>query len=435
MQWLVGAILVLLAAMLLGFGLLAYAMYALLGVMVVSRLLADRWSLNLAARREISREKASIGQIVAVVVTLENKHWLPIPWLLVEDLLSRRALVHRPPSLEVVGRRLQLVSFRGQGRKTIMYQLKCNRRGYFQIGPTIVETGDVFGLYRRYRLLSEPRYLLVYPEVIRLEGYDIASRRPIGEVRMTYRLFEDPTRMAGVRAYQAGDPLNRVHWRATARTGQLHSKIYEPSTVAGATLLLDFHEKSFDPQHEPVRSELAVTMTASIASALCEMGQQVGVVTNGRDAGEWDRHQELQREQLATRKQAREAAVRDERHRLQPLVIPTARGATQLPQILEMLARVELSDGLRFAQLVREATSRLPRSATVIAVLSSVTPEVAIALGTLRRRGYAVTAIINTHEEYQFAEMSAMLLAERVETRHLRDRETIRTVCARSVLR
>ncbi|MEX2171589.1 MAG: DUF58 domain-containing protein [Pirellulales bacterium] len=435
MHWLVGAILVLVAAMLLGFSLLAYAMYALVGVIVISRLLADRWSLHLSARREISREKASIGQTVAVVVTLENKHWLPIPWLLVEDLLSRRALVHRPPSLEVVGRRLQLASFRGQGRKTIMYQLKCNRRGYFQIGPTIVETGDVFGLYRRYRLLSEPRYLLVYPEVIRLEGYDIASRRPIGEVRMTYRLFEDPTRMAGVRAYQAGDPLNRIHWRATARTGALQSKIYEPSTVSGATLLLDFHEKSFDPQHEPVRSELSVTMTASIAGALCEMGQQVGVVTNGRDAGEWDRHQEIEREQLATRKAAREAAVRDERHRLQPLVIPTSRGATQLPQILEMLARVELSDGLRFAQLVREATSRLPRSATVIAVLSLVTPEVAVALGTLRRRGYAVSAIINTHEEYQFAEMSAMLLAERVETRQLRDRDAIRTICARMVLR
>jgi uncharacterized protein (DUF58 family) len=241
--------------------------------------------------------------------------------------------------------------------------------------------------------------------------------------------------MAGVRAYQSGDPLNRVHWRATARTGQLHSKIYEPSTVAGATLLLDFHEKSFDPQHEPVRSELAVTLTASIASALCEMGQQVGVVTNGRDAGEWDRHQAWQREQLATRKQAREAAVRDERHRLQPLVIPTARSATQLTQILEMLARVELSDGLRFAQLVRECTSRLPRSATVIAILSHVTPEVAVALGTLRRRGYAVTAIVNTAEQVHFAEMAAMLLAERIETRHLRDRETIRSVCARMVLR
>ena len=129
-------------------------------------------------------------------------------------------------------------------------------------------------------------YLLVYPEVVALEGYDVASRRPIGEVRMTYRLFEDPTRIAGVRQYAAGDPLNRVHWRATARTGMLHSKVYEPSTVSGATLVLDFHQQSHDPAHEPFRSELAVTAAASIANAVYMMQQQVGLVTNGRDAAD-----------------------------------------------------------------------------------------------------------------------------------------------------
>ena len=52
------------------------------------------------------------------------------------------------------------------------------------------------------------------------------------------------------------------------------------------TILLDFHEQSFDPKHEPVRSELAVTAAASIAGAVCEMGQQVGLATNGRDAAD-----------------------------------------------------------------------------------------------------------------------------------------------------
>ena len=72
------------------------------------------------------------------------------------------------------------------------------------------------------------------------------------------------------------------HWRATARMGSLHSKVYEPSTVAGATLLLDFHEADYESQHEPYRSEVAVTATASIAHAIYEMGQQIGLVTIGR---------------------------------------------------------------------------------------------------------------------------------------------------------
>ncbi len=64
--------------------------------------------------------------------------------------------------------------------------------------------------------------------------------------------------MAGVRPYQPGDPLARIHWRASARTGQLHSKVYEASSIAGLTLLVDFHRDSFEARHEPVRSELTV---------------------------------------------------------------------------------------------------------------------------------------------------------------------------------
>ena len=66
-----------------------------------------------------------------------------------------------------------------------------------------------------YRVAAEPHYLLVYPKLVPLEGYDLTSRRPIGDVRMAHRLYEDPTRIAGVRPYEAGDPLNRVHCRAT----------------------------------------------------------------------------------------------------------------------------------------------------------------------------------------------------------------------------
>jgi uncharacterized protein (DUF58 family) len=436
MRWLVGAILVLCLAILLDFGLLAYAMYALLGVMVVSRVMADRWSAQLVAERRSNREEVELGDKVAVVVTLENRGWLPIPWLLVEDLLPRRAMIHNPPNLEPQGRRLQLLSFRGRGRKTLLYQLTCNRRGYYQIGPLVVETGDVFGLYRRYRVLSEPSFLLAYPKVAPLEGYHLASRRPIGEVRMSHRLFEDPTRIAGVRSYQAGDPLNRIHWGATAATGLLHSKVYEPSTIAGATILLDFHRDAFDPRHEPVRSELAVTTAASLAGALCEMGQQVGLVTNARDAAERIRTSGWSHEQLASRQLARQSAsMRDESDRLRPQVVATARGNVQLRQILQTLARAEQTNGLTFAQLVQETTSRIPASATVIAILTKVTPAAAVSLGNLRRRGFAVTAIVNIFDQIEYAEASALLMAERIETRQLRDEAALPTVCSQTVWR
>ncbi len=434
MRWFAGAGLLLLIALILDLGLLAYAMYALLGVMVTSRLLARAWAENLGATRECNRVTANIGEQVAVVVTLDNRGVLPIPWVLVEDLLPRHALIPPPPRLGVLGKRLKLAMLGSRGRKNLFYQLRCNQRGYYQIGPLIMETGDLFGLHRRYRVLTEPHFLLVYPEVLALEGFDIASRRPIGEVRMTYRLYEDPTRIAGVRHYEAGDPLNRVHWPATARTGTLHSKAYEPSTVAGATIALDFHRDAYPESRDLVRADLAVTAAASLANALYEMGQQVGLVTNGRDAADRIR-QEGWDYDIRSRQAARRAAeMLESSDRLEPVVVQTGRGPEQLVRIVETLARVELTDGLSFAQLIHETTSRLPRDATLVALLSRVTTETAVALGNLRRHGFAVTAILNVYEVHEFEEAAGRLLAERIEARHLKDKAAVAAVCGDYVL-
>lgn len=429
MRWIVGALILLLVAVTFRLGLLAYSMYALLATIALSRFFANRWSGDLEAQRQMNATQVGVGAKVAVVVQVDNRGKLPVPWMLLEDLLPRRALIHVPPPLEVTGQRLQLVSFRSQGKKTIMYQMKCHRRGYYQIGPLIAETGDVFGLYRRYRVLSEPSFLTVLPEVVPLTGFDIASRRPIGEVLMSYQLFEDPTRIRGVREYQAGDPFNRIHWKATASTGTLHSKVYEPSTVAGVTMLLDFHKDGYERADEPVRSELAVTAAASIAGAVCEMGQQIGLFTNGRDAADRIRTEGWTHQQLHSRREAQAAGMRDRSDRLRPVVVPTERGDVQLIRILETLARVEKTDGLTFPQLVQESAARMPQSATVVAMLSMVTPQHAIALSNLQNRGFAVTAIVNVFEEHRFAELAGPLVAEGIEVRQLKDRAAIPDLC------
>ncbi len=429
MKWFAAVTLLLIIAIAFQLGLLAYAMYALLLTLIASRWLSRQWAENLEAVRECNRVAVNVGDKVAVVVTLRNRGLLPVAWALVEDQLPRRATHIQPPSLGLLGRRLGLFSFRSGGKATLFYQLQCNRRGYHQIGPLMVETGDLFGLHRRYRMLTAPHFLLVYPEIAPLEGYDLASRMPLGEIRMTHRLFEDPTRIAGVRAYQAGDPLNRVHWRATARSGSLQCKVYEPSSVAGATLLLDFHQADYAPQHEPVRSELAVSAAASIAHAVYEMGHQIGLVTNGRDAADRIRQEGWQGD-LRTRAAARKTAeMAEHSDRLQPLVVPTRRGADQLLRILETLARVELTDGLSFPQLITETACRLPHDATVIAVLTTLTAEIAEALGELRGRGMSVTAVLNVYAEDDFVQDAARLLALRIPSFYLPDREAIVTVC------
>jgi len=435
MRWYLAAAFLLLVAMVFQLGLLAYAMYALLALLITSRMLARSWIENLSASRECNRLSAEIGDKVAVAVTVTNRGGLPVAWVLVEDLLPRAALVQRPPRLNITGRRLGLFMVRGHGRRALLYQLTFEMRGYYQIGPCVLETGDLFGLHRRYRIATEPHFVLVYPKVLPLVGFNFASRKPIGEVRLSHRLFEDPTRISGVRLYLAGDPLNRVHWRATARTGTLHSKIFEPSCIVGATVILDFHTASFPTRNEPVRSELAVTAAASLANAVYQLGQQIGLVTNGRDAADRIRQQGWDHE-YRTRKSAQQSAGMNETSdRLRPLLVPTRRGAEQLRNILETLARVELTDGLSFAQLVDETASRLPADATVIAVLGNVTPDTAFALGNLRRRGYAVTAVLVIFDEHEATTGLGMLMAEGVDARWIASESSLSALCQQQMVR
>lgn len=435
MRWYLGAVLVLLVALVFRLGLLAYSMYVLLGVMLVSRVVARHWIDHLSATRECNRLTAEIGDRLAVSVTVDNSGRLPVGWVLVEDTLPRQALVQRPPRVKVHQRRLMIGMIGRGGRKFMNYQVEFLMRGYYQIGPVVLETGDLFGLHRRYRVASEPHFVLVYPRLVPLAGYDLASRRPVGEIRLTHRLFEDPTRIAGVRLYQEGDPLNRVNWRATARTGVLHSKIYEPSTIAGATILLGFHRDDYPSSNEPLRSELAVTTAASIANEIYLMGQQVGLVTNGRDAADRIR-QEGWAHDYRTRAAAQKSVnMVEHSERLRPVTVPTRHGPEQLWRILETLARVELTDGLSFAQLIVETTSRLPRDATVVAVLARVSPETALALGSLRRRGHAVVAVLVIFDDFEFEDYAGRLLAQGIEARRVTDEAGISMLCAQHLTR
>ena len=434
MRWLFGVLLMLAVALVLESGLLAYAMYVLLGLMVVSRYLARSWIGHLTATRRCQQDTAEVGETITVTVTVKNSGWLPVPWVLLEDLLPKRAVSASHPRLQVKGKRIQMRMIPAGGEAEVKYKLKVKLRGYYQIGPMVMESGDLFGLHRRFRVDAEPHYLLVYPPVVPLEGYDLASRRPIGEVRLTHRLYEDPTRISGVREYQAGDPLNRIHWRATARTGALHCKVYEPSTIAGITLLLDFHKAGYHSRGEPHRSELAVTTAVSLAHAVYQMGQQVGLMSNGRDAADRIRLEGWEGDYRTRQAVRKQVAMKETSERLQPLVVENRRDVEGFQRIRETLARVELTDGLTFAELVLETASRLPRDATVVALLPAVPIETALALGNLRRRGFAVSAVLLLIDEDHLEQAYGRLVAEGIrDVRHLKNEAELPGLCSQQV--
>jgi uncharacterized protein (DUF58 family) len=425
--------------LLLHLELLVYAMYVLLGVLLISRFMAREWTAKIAARRTCSTTSAHVGDKATITLELINHSRFAIPWLIIEEAFPLEAL--KPPlRLKLAGRTTYIARLKARERRTIRYTVEFLTRGYHQFGPLLIESGDLFGLHRRYRVLSAPVHVLVYPEVVPLRSYDIASRRPLGEIRMTHRLFEDPTRIAGVRPYQPGDPLSRIHWRAFARTGTLHSKVFEPSCVAGATLLLDFHRQSFTGSEAFWSEDLVITTAASLATAVFELGQQVGLITNGRDAAERIRT-EGWRAAWTTRKDALEKfGDRPPNERLEPIVIPPQRGPEQVERLHRTLARLEQTDGFTFDQMIHETAGRIPRDTSVVALLAEVSRDGARALGELRRTGYAVTAVVVTRDVREYRdwavppEWAAMLIGEGIDFRPINCREAIAELQAERVM-
>src|SRR5437667_1145469 len=148
MKWFLGVIAFLVIALLLQSGLLAYAMYVLLGVMLLSRFLARSWIGNLTATRECDRLTAEVGDRITVDVTVQNTGALPVPWVLLEDLLPKQAVEQNPPRLRIKGKRIQIRMLRPQQQIIMHYQVRCQLRGYYQLGPLVMESGDLFGLHR-----------------------------------------------------------------------------------------------------------------------------------------------------------------------------------------------------------------------------------------------------------------------------------------------
>jgi uncharacterized protein (DUF58 family) len=149
MKWFFGVLLLLLAALLLESSLLAYAMYVLLGLLLLSRWLARSWIGGLSAMRTCKQVTADIGDRIPVSLTVVNSGALPVPWVLAEDLLPQYSAGKRFPRFKIKGKRTQIAMLRGGAEMEMKYQIECLMRGYFQIGPLTLEAAISLGNLRR----------------------------------------------------------------------------------------------------------------------------------------------------------------------------------------------------------------------------------------------------------------------------------------------
>lgn len=419
-----------LIAVLLLFGILTGANFFALGastfliVIQLAKHFSNRWIEAIEVARFVEAHEVTVGQSVGVGMKITNRSGYWIPWMLIDEKISKRYTKLPPVALQILVSTVQLLSFSPKKTTLYRYALETQRRGYYQLGPTLLETGDLLGLHRSFRIANQPDYITVLPKLIVLEGFEVSSRRPMGDLKVEDRVLEDPTLLSGLREYRSGDPMNRVHWKATARTGTLHTRVFQPTCVQGAMLLLDMHESTNESRNEPVRSDLAVTAAASIAHWLYQNAEPFGLISNGRDAAE--RMRELNKRSLYNDRSSAIANIemKSQNNRLSPIVLGASRTPEHFAQLHRMLARLERTDGLKLDQLLIETESRIPKLLSLIVIAQRVDQAGLFALEMFRRRGYALTVLLNCHQEL-YLENASPLIAAKIPVIPLYDQESI----------
>jgi len=315
----------------------------------VSRL----WSRASLARidyvRTIPTRRAFVGEAVNLSFSLTNRKALPVPWIEIRDSVPEKAPPEDEPGRPGGGPETLLMnrstSLAWYERVRWNHRFRCKARGYFQFGPALLRSGDVFGFFPAFAQDETLQHLTVLPKVLPLRDIGLPSQRPFGETASGSSIFEDQSRVVGLRDYRPGDPLKRIDWKATARSQRLQSRLYDPA--ATLTMLIAVNVSTLEHPWEgynPLLLERAIAVAASIASYAEEKRYAAGLAANCTYPNA-DRH----------------------------VWLAPSRNPDQLTRILESLAMVSPYVLAPLEDVLRRRAERLPFGATVVLVAGYLT--------------------------------------------------------------
>ncbi|MET8064183.1 DUF58 domain-containing protein [Micromonospora sp. NPDC005686] len=232
---------------------------------------------KLACNRSLEPHRVPVGASSRVVLRLQNLSRLPTGTLLLEDRLPY-ALGSRP--------RVVLERLGAHQASSVAYTVRADVRGRYEVGPLVIRLTDPFGLCELTRSFPSTDHLTVIPQVtplpsVRLPGEYAGSGD--SRARSVAVHGEDD---AATREYRRGDDLRRVHWKSTARTGELMVRREEQPWESRATVVLDTRAGGHRGEGPTASFEWAVSAAASITVHLREAGYKLRLVTgNGADVG------------------------------------------------------------------------------------------------------------------------------------------------------
>ena len=245
---------------------------------LVAAFVIGRRRYALAAVRSVNPRLVAAGQPARIDLQLSNEGRATAGAILVEDQVPY-ALGTRP--------RFVLQGIARKWQRRVSYQVRSDVRGRFEIGPLTIRIADPFGLIELRRMVPGTVPLVVTPRTVALPPIPVMGGwSGSGEYR-PQAFAAGSAEDVSVREYRRGDELRRVHWRSSARMGDLMVRREEQPWEARATVLLDNRLRSHRGQGLGSSFEFAVVAAASLVVHLDQHGYAVRLVmADGRGSDE-----------------------------------------------------------------------------------------------------------------------------------------------------
>ncbi|HZD67707.1 MAG TPA: DUF58 domain-containing protein, partial [Actinomycetes bacterium] len=231
-----------------------------------------RWgSYRLACTRALRPVRSSVGGRVSVTIRLQNLGRLETGVLLLEDRIPFQL---GPPARFVVP------GIGGDDRETFTYDFAAGARGRYTVGPLLARLSDPFGLAQVTSELAGTSEVVIHPRVEPLPAPSLGGELASASTTRVRHLFSQGDEFYTTRDYRDGDDLRKVHWRSSAKRGQLMIRQEERPWQARALLALDLRRGAHRGQGAQASFERMISIVASMAMRLSASGYELALVTD-----------------------------------------------------------------------------------------------------------------------------------------------------------
>lgn len=225
----------------------------------------------------ISTPEAFENDVIEIVEEIENAKWLPLVWVRSEISCSpwltfKGQTMFRNDNDEQRGLISGIFVLRGYRKCRRVWKVKCEKRGLMSIDNVIITSSDLFGLSKRAMIIKVSDNVRVLPSPAEMETGELSGDMFIGNMQVRRFMLPDPFMISGAREYTGREPMNRIHWQQTARTGNLMAYKNEFTTERRIMVILNM-QRSVSAYGQPMTLSVLESQIKAAAFALDYCGK------------------------------------------------------------------------------------------------------------------------------------------------------------------